>query len=1190
MKKFTSTAVAAAQDPRSVARFILALVASVLVVLLGLMAMSSGPNGALVFAQATATPTESPSPTGPSIKLLNPSPAYNPGLEPTGELPDDPKISDKFDGVDTAYHVVALVSQAPPNAVVEASWQPAVGLEQTVGLLQRHPEAPEIWEFYWDIPDTMSEGSGEFIVRLYQQGVAGAEEVASDSSPAELRHRGTYGAGDPQPAEETVEITWPAQSGQLGFHRPKGGSWKAVVEGLGSGPETVGNRLAGGVQRVYVFYSTAGPGDAPAFTACGNVNPGGARPDGSVPWSLSCTLGGKTAPSEVTAIAAVAAEVDQAARTGLLTQESADVHLTDGYVQDVSRMTLDLYGVRSGESAAYPSGERRQAAQGCLIFEVLVKDHLGRPVQGANVDVHMQGPNDQAGFGADGLNSSSSEDSAKKNPDKGEHATEPSRYCYDDIDTPSDDRGSDAFAETIGEHNVPGGADIKHIESVAGTGLDSTANAQTAYRYGPGVFRFSIFSFNPGFTDLTAWIDDAPLANEADTREADDDLLGTGEISDTVRAQWLSAPMSISIAPRADSAPVGECNRFTVRARAGNAVVPNFNVDIHASGPNNDLDFCDPTDATTRRAPDSPSGSAAHRAEDEGEASHPSSSPDQPEVQHTEGETDADGNFVFGITSTATGSTQITAWGDGEPGRDNDVQGSSEPSGTASKRWAATAADAEVRIVNPSAYGGAGTQVSKKRDADERYHLVARVDLPDVIPGVEFFIQPSGGAFTKIGDALRVADSDTWELSWDVNVPDGAYTLRAQIIGTEKREDRSITVRNNASATDPRVVPFETAELTRPLNAGAAPFDNGATTLEGVASAGAKGVEFYYTTAPAPQSLASADWIRCGGVTLSGGSAPQNFQGPCAIPSTRSDVALDVTGIAVLAYICESTGCTTQQNQEIGRIRHSGDAHRVFGFEANPNIFIEPSEASDQAGTCKRFEARVVDRAGRAIPNANVDIHLTGPGETVSFCELEGGSQRRSPDRGGHSASPTSQNEGFHPQDGDDTVHTEGETNEGGRFIFGIQAADPGDSNILAWVDQDDNDEQGSGEKSASALMHWTKGAGGGPKDCTVTGDSGDNVLRGTPGDDVICGLGGHDTLIGRGGHDLLRAGPGRDIVRGGGGRDLLRGGSGPDRLRGDGGNDRLYGNTGNDFLNGGTGRDACRGGRGRDRSKDCER
>ena len=1176
MKKFSNATIAVvAQHPRAMARLVLAFVASVLVLLLALMGMSSGPNGATVFAQATESPSEAPPDNGPAIKLLNPSQAYDPGLTAPPRPPgsnDPPKISDKFDGVDRLYHVVAVTRNAPANSTVEAYFQPDVGfgLEMTVGILTPVAGQPDTWEMFWDIPDTMLSTPGTFKVVLFEQGPAGFEEIASDETAARVDRN-----------EETAEFSWPSQGGQLGFHKPKGGFWRTVVEGT----------VSSASNRVIVSYSATPIGEAPEFTRCAFVTTGPVVAEGVEAFAASCALVGKTLPSEVTSIAVIAIEDDSSSPVtpvAALTQDSADVHRVNPYVQDVATMTVDLEGIpeANGEvtDANYPTGRRRTAMRefdpetnpfptNCLIFRATVKDHLGRPVQGANLDAHAVGPNDQAGFGADSFQDSDSEDSVYKAPDKGEHPKEGSRRCNDFVDSPEDDRGTDTAPEQQGEHNVPGGADIKHAETTFGTGLDPTVNSATAFQFGPGQSRFFLFSFQPGFQDLTVWIDDQPLVNEATAREADDDLLGTSEPSATIRAQWLPSPLTLKINPQHDSAPVGECNRYTVRARAGNAVVPNINVDVHASGPNNDLDFCDPGDASPRRAPDKPEGDNAHQVEDEGESSHTSASPETPQRQHTEGETDDAGNFVIGITSTATGSSSLTAWVDGEKDQDDDVFNEDEEvSATASKSWAASAQDAQVRFVNPSGYGGSGDNISNRKDADNNFHIVARVDLPDVVPGVEFFISSDDTVFTKIGDGTRVGDSDTWEFFWPVTVPDGEYTLRAQIVGTDKREDRTVTVNSEAGTDDdPTDLGFETAEITRPLNAGSAPFDKGATTVEGVASADAEGVTFYYTTTAASEVRDEDQWIECGETELPGADVTQNFKGSCTLQDPDEDgtrdAPADVTGIAALTYICDPvTGCTPAG----GEVPQSGDAHRVFGFEANPIVTIEPAESAGQTTECKRFEMSVKDAAGLGIANVNVDVHLTGPTDTVEFCDLTDGTPRRSPDRGEHAASPNQADEGIHLEEGSDAHHTEGETTSGGKFIFGVTSGTSGDTQILGWADQDDNDELDANEKSDTAIMHWG-GGGGGNSRCTIKGNAKDNVLRGTRRADIICGGGGDDVIRGRGGKDKIYGGGGNDTLRGNAGDDLIKGGPANDR------------------LNGGRGRDRCRPGRGRDSRVNCD-
>jgi len=81
----------------------------------------------------------------------------------------------------------------------------------------------------------------------------------------------------------------------------------------------------------------------------------------------------------------------------------------------------------------------------------------------------------------------------------------------------------------------------------------------------------------------------------------------------------------------------------------------------------------------------------------------------------------------------------------------------------------------------------------------------------------------------------------------------------------------------------------------------------------------------------------------------------------------------------------------------------------------------------------------------------------------------------------------------------------------------------------------------------------------------TITGTTGDDVLRGTAGRDVIVGLGGLD---------IIRGGGGSDVICGGAGNDRLFGGNGDDRVFGEGGDDLVLGQRGDDTLDGGGGTD----------------
>ena len=116
-----------------------------------------------------------------------------------------------------------------------------------------------------------------------------------------------------------------------------------------------------------------------------------------------------------------------------------------------------------------------------------------------------------------------------------------------------------------------------------------------------------------------------------------------------------------------------------------------------------------------------------------------------------------------------------------------------------------------------------------------------------------------------------------------------------------------------------------------------------------------------------------------------------------------------------------------------------------------------------------------------------------------------------------------------------------------------------------------------------------------------LIGDAGTNTLSGGTGDDIIKTKGGNDTAYGGAGNDRITGDVGNDVLYGGDGADIIIALAGLDEIYGDAGNDRLYGgqdsdsiiggagndkllgNRGNDSLNGGAGVDDLRGGGGND-------
>ncbi len=628
---------------------------------------------------------------------------------------DPPKISDRFDGVDNAYHVLVTTANAPQNAVLELY----LG-ETTIDTLDPVPGRPGVYELYWQIPDSLGEGAATLKVRMYALQGSTLEEVAAAEIAVEMNHRSTTPpVPDQAPADETVEITWPNNGGLLGFYKPKGGPWRAAIDAYASDR----------TEQVDVLYSKSAPGTVPEFVNCGTQGLYSTAQyfETEIPFSTTCTLVGTDVPSQVKAIAVVTHELDDPDRTesgtgNELTQDSADVHLVNTYLQTPSLMTVN---VAPDPNTQWPAARRRRTS-GCIPYKIVVTDHLSRPVQGANVDTDIAGPGDTPQYAdesdptaAQGGNASG----GHQPPDKGGHRNESARDCD----------GNMGNAGQQGEHNVPAGEDIKHQESIVGTGIDGGGPTGGGLPHPPGQWRFHVWSGTAGLTQITAWVDDEEIANEAADRELNDDIKEQGEASDTEFAQWYSANPTLDFDPLGNSSPAGTCTKYVLKARAGTAVIAGTNVDIHATGPDDALDFCDPGGATTRRAPDKPTdGPTEHTAEDAGESVHVSSG--GADTQHTEGETDDQGNFVFGVVTAESGDTQFTAWLDGEKEFDDDELGTGEALGSATHSWTKSAGDAEIELPQPDGVRSDNCSANEWRGRPDQSHDRCEQHFPDPHP------------------------------------------------------------------------------------------------------------------------------------------------------------------------------------------------------------------------------------------------------------------------------------------------------------------------------------------------------------------------------------------------------------------------------------------------------------------------
>ena len=123
---------------------------------------------------------------------------------------------------------------------------------------------------------------------------------------------------------------------------------------------------------------------------------------------------------------------------------------------------------------------------------------------------------------------------------------------------------------------------------------------------------------------------------------------------------------------------------MTIRDQTGLAI-GGVNVDVHAQGPQDNVDFCDPVDGPghQRGAPNEGGHEVAAGQEDQGY--HDEATGD--DISHIEGTNSPSGRFAFGLSSEIAGDTELTAWLDRT---DNDVQDGDEANDTSILHWETT--------------------------------------------------------------------------------------------------------------------------------------------------------------------------------------------------------------------------------------------------------------------------------------------------------------------------------------------------------------------------------------------------------------------------------------------------------------------------------------------------------------------
>lgn len=508
------------------------------------------------------------------------------------------QLSDVGDN-DAAYHLVAWVKEVPSSPLVEFEIQATNENPQTINASR--VGSSDTWEAFWEIPNNNTDGPYILRARLY----SGGTEVANDEKTVTINQSDV----PPPPAAQTAEILFPANGGSFGFFTPKGKATNGVIVA----------KASAGASQVVGFYTQSDPGEPVVWESCG----AGAVAATTFIARVRCTLDDGDTPASVTAVAAVANRTPRQTDANPSLDETGDAHRVFPYVQQPSRFTFTPSATSADPNSC------TQLLTGTLL------DQSGQPIANANVDAHAVGPSDQLRFG---LIDADTDTTPFQPPDKGHISTEFAIDC-----------GNEDNEGTQGEHNVPGGDDVKHIETTPAGG---TNNA--------GGFLFALYADEAGATVVTLFAD-----------VDDDDVQGASEAAGGTRIGWGQPPpppvTQVSLLPSTSSPTAGHCQKITLSLTEDGVPLTGRNVDVHATGPG-PLEFCD-------------AGSGVPRAPDQG---------GHVDYQHAEGgihgeaETNSSGQFVFGVRSGTTGSTSLSGWMDRT---DDDVQGGDEPGGTGQINW-----------------------------------------------------------------------------------------------------------------------------------------------------------------------------------------------------------------------------------------------------------------------------------------------------------------------------------------------------------------------------------------------------------------------------------------------------------------------------------------------------------------------
>ena len=384
-----------------------------------------------------------------------------------------------------------------------------------------------------------------------------------------------------------------------------------------------------------------------------------------------------------------------------------------------------------------------------------------------------------------------------------------------------------------------------------------------------------------------------------------------------------------------------------------------------------------------------------------------------------------------------------------------------------------------IEIISPSGYS-TNMELSSKADVDGAYHFVAWVPQVPPSPFVEFELQPAAGNGVTI-EATRVGTTDTFEAFHNLaGLTDGAYTLKAILFSGQDQfgegDSRTVTINNSNVPPPPQ---SESVEMLWPTNGGQLGFFNPPTgrpntIIDVKGSTEAQQARLLYTTS---RPGTEPEWVQCGAAEF---DATTDFgSGRCTLAADTP--SSQVTAVAAVANMTPPPAPPGAPADD------SGDAHRVFPYTSAPQrVVVDPESQKLEVGKCSpTIRAIAFDQFSRPLANPNFDVHAVGPSDQLQFAVLPGSNDTFGPpEKGPHSLENTArcsetaaeikQGETNRVGQSDEKhIESKADFRDDTVFRFLLKSDTIGGTNVIVFVDSDDDDVQDPTEATGAARIGW---------------------------------------------------------------------------------------------------------------------